>query len=142
MVNKVKSHSLGKLKIYIEPAHKVRHGERSIYRKIFPKTAYMHVIDEAKKEGILNASVYNTYMGYSKKGSVRLHHLEADNSKLSVCLELIDKKEKLEHFFLKHQHLFRSKVVIYKEVEFWDLDDHEHADVSTGEPFARLISEG
>jgi len=131
MVNQVKSHSLGKLKIYIEPAHKVKHGERSLYRKIFPKAVYMHIIDEAKKEGILNASVYQTHMGYSNRGSIHLRQLETDNSKLSVCLELIDVKEKLERFFLKHRHLFISKVVIYKSVEFWDPGGHEHTLAAT-----------
>jgi len=123
MDRKVKSHSLGKLRIYIEPAHKVRHGDRSFYRKLFPKTAYMHIISEAKKEGILKAAAYNAQMGYSNQGNIQLHHIERDNSKLAICLELIDKKEKLESFFLKHQELFRSKVVIFKEVEFWDFED-------------------
>jgi PII-like signaling protein len=40
----------------------------------------------------------------------------------SMCVELIDKKEKLEQFFLKHKDLLHSKIVIYKEVEFWDMD--------------------
>gem|GEM_PF-6874371 len=30
MVEKIKSHSLGKLEISIEPSHKVRHGERTL----------------------------------------------------------------------------------------------------------------
>ena len=131
MVSKVTSHALGKLRIYLEPAHKVRHGERSFYRRIFPKSVCVHIVDEARKEGILNASVYQTHMGYSNRGPVRFRHLEGDNSKLSVCLELIDEKERLEQFFLKHQHLFKSKVVIYKPVEFWDLEAHGHALVQT-----------
>jgi PII-like signaling protein len=122
MVHKVKSHALGKLLIYIEPSHKVRHGERSLFRKVFPKSAYMHIITEAKKEGILNASVYHTHMGYSNMGAIRTFSVEGDNSSLSVCVELIDKREKLENFFLQHKELLQSKVVIYKEVEFWDIE--------------------
>jgi len=37
-------------------------------------------------------------------------------------VELVDKREKLENFFLKHRELLREKVVIYKEVEFWDAE--------------------
>lgn len=122
MVKKVKSHALGKLKIYMEPAHKVRHGERSLLRRMFPKSAYVHIVSEAKKDGILNASVYNTHMGYSNRGDISAFSVEGDNSNLSMCIELIDKREKLEHFFLKHTDLLHSKVIIYKEVEFWDVE--------------------
>lgn len=122
MVHKVKSHALGKLLIYIEPAHKVRHGERTLFRKMFPKSTYTHMIAEAKKDGILNASVYKTHFGYSNHGEIQSFNLEGDNATLTVCVELIDKREKLEVFFLKHKDILRSKVVIYKEVEFWDIE--------------------
>lgn len=47
MVKKIKSHSLGKLEIYIAPAHKVKHGNRTLFRKLFPKSTYMHIVAEA-----------------------------------------------------------------------------------------------
>jgi PII-like signaling protein len=122
MDEKIRTHALGKLRIYIEPAHKIRHGERSLFRKIFPKSAYIHIIAEAKKDGILNASVYNTHTGYSNHGNIQSFSVEGDNSRLSMCVELIAKKETLELFFLKHKELLRSKIVIYKDVEFWDTD--------------------
>lgn len=122
MESKLKIHALGKLRIYIEPTHKVRHGERSLFRKLFPKSAYLHIVSEAKKEGIMKASVYQTHSGYSNQGPVQLFSAEGDNSKLTLCIELIDKREDLEAFFLKHTELLRSKVVIYKEVEFWNAE--------------------
>ena len=122
MVEKIKSHSLGKLEIYIEPSQKVRHGERTLFRKIFPKSAYMHIITEAKKDGIINASAHSTHVGYRSDGEIQAFNVEGDNSKLAMCVELIDQKEKLQRFFLRHKDLLRSKVVIYKEVEFWDVD--------------------
>ena len=122
MVEKIKSHSLGKLEIYIEPSHKVRHGERTLFRKIFPKSAYMHIITEAKKDGIINASAHSTHVGYRGDGEIQAFNIEGDNSKLAMCVELIDQKEKLQQFFLRHKDLLRSKVVIYKEVEFWDVE--------------------
>ncbi|GAA4786815.1 hypothetical protein GCM10023231_13640 [Olivibacter ginsenosidimutans] len=122
MENKLKTHALGKLRIYIEPTHKVRHGERSLFRKLFPKSAYLHIISDAKKDGIMNASVYQTHSGYSNQGAIQQFSAEGDNSKLTLCIELIDSRERLEAFFLKHTQLLRSKVVIYKEVEFWDTE--------------------
>lgn len=122
MSKKVKSHSLGKLKIYITPADKIKHPERTTWQKIFPKSAYIHIVEDAKKEGILNASVYNTHFGFSNKGKIRAMSIEGDNSKLTMCVELVDTREKLEAFFLKNKEHLKDKVVIYKEVEFWDVE--------------------
>jgi PII-like signaling protein len=122
MDKKVKSHSLGKLEIYIAPKHKVRHGSRSMLRKLFPKSTYMHLIEEARKEGILNASAHSTHTSYTTDGNVISFTAEGDNSSLAMCVELVDKREKLEAFFLRHQESLREKVVIFKEVEFWDVE--------------------
>lgn len=37
-----------------------------------------------------------------------------------MVVELIDDRDALEFFFLKHKSLLEGKVVIYKEVEFWN----------------------
>lgn len=122
MVKKVKHHSLGKLEIYIAPAHKVKHGTRSLFRKLFPKSTYMYLIQEARKEGIINAAAHSTHTSFTTDGKVITFSVEGDNSKLAMCVELVDKREKLEAFFLRHQDSLREKVVIYKEVEFWDAE--------------------
>lgn len=122
MVSKVKHHSLGKLQIYIAPAQKVRHVTGTLFRKLFPKSVYMHLIEEAKKEGIINASAHSTHTSFTTDGQIIRFSAEGDNSKLAMCVELVDKREKLEAFFLKHRQELRFQVVIYKEVEFWDAD--------------------
>ena len=122
MSKKIKSHSLGKLKIYIAPADKITHGKRTAWQKLFPKSAYIHIVQDAKTEGIINATVYNTHFGFSNSGKIQAYNMEGDNSKLTMCVELVDKKEKLETFFLKHKEYLQGKVVIYKEVEFWDIE--------------------
>lgn len=121
MIKKVKSHSLGKLKIYITPADKMRHGNRTAWQKLFPKSAYIHIVQDAKKEGILNATVYHTHFGFSNGARIQSYSMEGDNSKLTMCVELVDKREKLESFFLKHKDYLKGKTVIYKDVEFWDV---------------------
>ncbi|MFT4019811.1 MAG: DUF190 domain-containing protein [Agriterribacter sp.] len=122
MVKKLKHHSLGKLEIYIAPAHKVQHGRRSLFRKLFPKSTYIHLIEEAKKDGIINAAAHSTHTSFTTDGKIIAFSAEGDNAKLAMCVELVDKREKLENFFLKHRELLREKVVIYKEVEFWDVE--------------------
>lgn len=77
---------------------------------------------EARKDGIINTSAHSTHTSYSSEGQIQTFNVEGDNSRLAMCVELIDKKEKLKHFFFRHKDLLRGKIVIYKEVEFWDID--------------------
>lgn len=100
----------------------MRHGDRTLFRKIFPKSAYLHIITEARKDGIINASAHSTHTSYSSDGNLQTFNVEGDNSRLAMCVELIDKKEKLQKFFFRHKDLLSGKIVIYKEVEFWDID--------------------
>jgi len=76
----------------------------------------------AKEDGILNASVFDTHMSFAGENKISQFSYETDNSGLTVCVELIDKKEKLQRFFVKHSDSLRDKVVIYKEVEYWDVE--------------------
>jgi PII-like signaling protein len=89
---------------------------------MFPKNTYRQIIVEAKKDGIMNASVFNTHFGYSNNGKIQQQSLETGNAGLTICIELIDTRPKLEAFFSKHKDMLKGKVVVFKEVEFWDID--------------------
>jgi PII-like signaling protein len=89
---------------------------------MFPKSAYLHIIKEAQKDGIMKASAFSTHTSYTKEDDIQRFSVEGDNSKVAMCVMLVDKKAKLQHFVSKHKDILRSKVVIYKEVEFWDID--------------------
>lgn len=89
---------------------------------MFPKSAYLHIIAEAKKDGIMKASAFSTHTSYSKDDDIQNFSVEGDNSRLAMCIMLVDKKARLQQFALKHKDLLRSRIVIYKEVEFWDID--------------------
>lgn len=116
----IKNHVLGNLRIYLPPAHKIRHGDRTLFRKLFPRSAYVHIIREARKDGILNATAHSTHAGFAAGGKIAVRTAEGDNAQLAMVVELIDSRDRLEEFFLKHKELLRGKVIIYKEVEFWD----------------------
>lgn len=111
---------MGKLRIYVKTADKVESDK--LIRRIFPKTIARHIIAEAKKDGLMNASVYQTHFGFSNRGQVRQYSPESDNADVVLCIELIDTRELLETFFKKHQELLQGKVAIYKEVEFWEAE--------------------
>lgn len=120
MAEEIKTHSLGRLEIFIEPVHKVRHGQRSFFRRMFPRTAYLHIIEEARKEGIFKASAFSTQTSYNAESGLGMLSAEGSGARVAMCIQLVDSREKLEEFFRKHRELLQSKVVIYKEVEFWD----------------------
>ena len=84
MTRKVKHHSLGKLEIYIAPAQKVESGKRSLFRKLFPKSNYMYLIQEARKDGIINAAGHGTHTSFTTDGKVITCSVEGDHSKLIV----------------------------------------------------------
>ncbi|MFT3884196.1 MAG: DUF190 domain-containing protein [Flavobacteriales bacterium] len=111
-------HRMGKLRIYLRAKDKV--SPDGLWKKMFPVSTYRHVITEAKKAGITNASAFPTHMGYTKDSRVQQATLESGNSHMTLCVELIDERDRLERFFLTHKHLFRDKLVVYKEVEFWE----------------------
>jgi PII-like signaling protein len=122
MKHHIKSHAVGKLRIYITPADKVKRVNPTTWQKLFPKSAFVHIVKDAKDEGILNASVYATQYGFSNRGNIQSFSIDGDNSKLTMCVELVDERKKLEAFFIKHKDYLNGKMVIYKEVEFWDID--------------------
>ena len=69
----------------------------------------------------MNASVYQTHHGYSMHGKISHAHVELANEDLTVCIELIDEKEKLETFCRKHAELLKGKMIVFKAVEFWEI---------------------
>jgi PII-like signaling protein len=120
MAGQIKTYSLGKLRIYLKAGENIK--SESLLRRLFPNNLPKNIIELAKKEGLMNASVYNTQMGYSNFERIQNYHIESDNAGLTVCVELIDSKENLQKFFQKHKAMFKDKVIIFKEVEYWEAE--------------------
>ena len=116
----IKVRKIGKMRIYLKAGETVKSG-KALHR-LFPKSKYKKILDEAKKSGIRNAHIFNTHAAYESGGEVHHTSIEADNSGLTVCIEMVDEKEKLELFFKTHKAMLRNKTVIYKEVELWGFE--------------------
>ncbi len=115
---KIKVQKFGKLRIYVKSGETVAGG--GLFRKIFPRTAARKILDEAKAEGFLNAHAFQTHASYRKgEKSVHNHSLEGDNSGLTICIELVDEKERLHQFVVRNEELLHGKTMIFKEVEHW-----------------------
>jgi len=121
MATKIKEQKIGKLRIFLKSGEKVK--SEKFLRKLFPKNKYSKLLDEAKKAGIMNAHIFNTHAAYESGGKVAHFSVEGDNSGLTVCLELVDQKEKLEIFYATHKAILKNKTTIFTEVEFWSFDE-------------------
>jgi PII-like signaling protein len=118
MTEELKITKLGKLRIYMTTGEKIK--SQSLLRKVFPKTKYLKIIQEAQASGIMNAHVFNTHTAVQKGGKISQHSLESDTSGLTVCIELVDERHALQKFFKTHSDILKGNTVIYKEVEYWE----------------------
>jgi PII-like signaling protein len=121
MVRKIKTKKIGKLRIFLKSGETVK-SDKFIY-KLFPKSKYTKILDEAKKAGVMNAHIFHTHAAFEGDSNVAHYSVEGDNRGLTVCLELVDEKEKLEFFFITHKAMLKNKTAIFSEVEFWSLDE-------------------
>ena len=121
MDTKIKEQKIGKLRVFLKSGETVE-SEKLIH-KFFPKNKYRKILEEAKKAGIMNAHIYQTHGAYESGGNVAHYSMEGDNKGLTVCLELVDHKEKLEAFFITHKAMLKNKTAIFTEVEFWAFAD-------------------
>ena len=111
--------ALGKLQIYIKPKDKLK--GISLLERLRPKQVYREIVKNAKAEGLMNASVYQTHSGFSLNDKIRVAHPELDNSDLALCVELIDEKPKLEAFCKNNAALLKGRMIVFKAVEFWEI---------------------
>jgi len=118
MTEEIKISKIGKLRVYLKTGESLK--AKSLLHKIFPKNKYRQIMQEAKNMGIMNAHVFHTHAAVQKGGEITHHSVEGNTSGLTVCIELVDSKQKLEAFFKIHKELIAENTVIYKEVEFWE----------------------
>jgi len=69
----------------------------------------------------MNAIAYRAHHGFSNRGRIEVNDPEIGNRRLAMCVELVDEKQKLESFCQANCHLLKGKIIIYKQVEHWDI---------------------
>lgn len=106
---------VGMIRIYMKPGETTRSGwfnSRLLYRDL---------VLAAKKAGIMNAVSHQTHYGYSNHARVQDQLGELSNPNLTICVELICERFRLEAFCRDHGTVLQDKVVIYKPLEQWRL---------------------
>jgi hypothetical protein len=69
----------------------------------------------------MNASAFMTHFGYSQHKPIAQKFTEG-NDDTTLCIELIDYKNELELFCRKYHSMPKGKTIVYKQIEFWDID--------------------
>lgn len=112
----VSGSEIGQVRIYMTPGDK-----RTTHKikRLVTRPLYQEIIDAAKKDGILNAIAHHTHYGYSGNGMVQSDKQEVPNDRLSLCVELIANRDKLEQFCRAHGDMLQGKVIVYKHLESW-----------------------
>ncbi|MFN7027408.1 MAG: DUF190 domain-containing protein, partial [Pseudorhizobium sp.] len=115
------SREMGMVRIYMKPREKAVgtggwFGGKPLYREL---------VTLAKSAGIMNAVAHQTQFGYSNRGKLQDEGFEIPNPDLTMCVELISDRERLEAFCRTHGTLLKNKVIIYKHIEHWDVLNQE-----------------
>lgn len=121
--HKVVGREVGQLRIYLNAAIKGK-PVKGWRRLLGWSPLYRDLIAAAKADGILHATAHNTFHGYSGKQPIQSDNVETGNPRLTLCVELVDTRAKLEAFVKHHGDLLKDRVMVYKHVEHWHLHDH------------------
>ncbi|HEX4084678.1 MAG TPA: DUF190 domain-containing protein [Chthoniobacteraceae bacterium] len=138
---------IGMVRIYIKPSDKKK--QPGLRGWLNGRLLYRELIDAAKKGGIINAVAHHTHYGFSNQGRIRAYEAESGNPNLTMCVELVAAKNELDLFCRNHGELLKDKVIIYKNVEHWDIhgtelepDDATPLELKTAQGIAPQVRAG
>jgi H+/Cl- antiporter ClcA/PII-like signaling protein len=110
---------IGKIRIYLTPRD--RAPADGFWNRLNAKPVYREIIKAAKRDGLTNAAAFMTHFGFTNGGKIHTEGAETPNPNLTMCVELIGEKEKLETFCHHHGAMLKGKTIVYKHVEHWDI---------------------
>jgi PII-like signaling protein len=118
----VTSKEVGMLRIYMRPREMHRRADHGRIRSAFTgKPLYKELVLRAKQAGLTNATAHHTHFGFSNHGPVQERTPEIGNPELTLCVELIGSRDKLETFCAEQGALLKGKVIVYKHLEQWQV---------------------
>jgi H+/Cl- antiporter ClcA/PII-like signaling protein len=117
------SQSRGMLRILLRAGDQT--GSGNWKDRLFGKPDYARIIKAAREYGLPHGLVKQCTSGFIDDGHIHHTHIEGDNGRLPVYVELHGTREALEGFCEQAHELLNGRTLIYKEVEHWMWqDDH------------------
>jgi PII-like signaling protein len=121
--HRIEAQETGKIRIYLTPRDRV--AARGFLNRLGARPVYREIVSAAKKDGLHSAVAFTAHHGFSNGGQIKSENIEAPNSGLTICVELIDHKDRLEEFCRHHGDLLKGRSIVYKHVEHWSLHEHD-----------------
>ena len=113
---------IGMIRIYVKPKDRATRQGASRFRAFLStRPLYQELVQQAKRAGLLNAVAHHTHYGFSNHGRVQFKDVEIGNPELTMCVEVIGPRARLETFCREHGELLEHKVIVYKHLEHWTL---------------------
>lgn len=89
-----------RLKIFTGEENRIKH-----------RPLYEVIVEEARNQGLVGASVYRGVMGYGANSQVRTTSILRLSEDLPLIIEIIDRAEKIEHFIeFLNEHMTEGMV--------------------------------
>lgn len=111
---------IGMIRIYVKPKDRAARQGASRFRSLLStRPLYQELVQQAKRAGLLNAVAHHTHYGFSNHGRVQYKDPEIGNPELTMCVEVIGPRARLETFCREHGELLEKKVIVYKTLEHW-----------------------
>ncbi len=118
------THKLGLLRIYLKTQE--RNRTDTWVKRLVARPLYQEIIDQAHQAGLKGATAKTMHYGYANHGEPKSgSHPELGHTAQNVYVELIDTRDKLEAFIGQIAEKVKDRVIVFNEVEFWDLSPKE-----------------
>jgi PII-like signaling protein len=99
------------LRIYFGYGKKIDH--KNFLKNIINNSLGHYLMQKAKENNLEQANMFHAKEGYLNYEKIKKHVSELPSYKNTVCIELIDTKEKLEYYLKEVQtHIHHASVVM------------------------------
>lgn len=103
-------HDLAALRLYFPSS--TRAGRSRFWHRLSAPALAHHLLDVARRAGVEQAILHHVDSGYLKGQRLSHHHPEAPAMHHPQCLELVDRRSKLETFLKDHAEEIRKVRVL------------------------------
>jgi PII-like signaling protein len=117
--SRMATHKLGLVRIYLKTQEHAPGG--GWLKRLSGRPLFQEIIDQAHAAGLKGATAKLLHYGYSNHGEAKAsYHPEAGHVGQNVYIELIDTRERLEAFVAEIAPKVADRVILFKEIEFWN----------------------
>ncbi len=132
---------IGMLRIYLASKEQFRpQGAGWLRGALSTRPLYQELVRQAKQAGLVNANAHRTHYGYSNHNQIQATEAERSNAELTMCVELIGPKQRLEAFCREHGAMLQDKVIVFKHLERWKVQAADAAERSEAAAMPEVLA--